>query len=89
MPIFDEDNTVESLICDILCGNSNSSKITKSGLSRNGNGEILGLGWNYVSAHHLPRQSNDVLVEDYLKKSLIKLNPCIAKKESRVPGAMA
>ena len=88
MPIFDEDNTVESLICDILCGNSNSSKITKSGLSRNGNGEILGLGWNYVSAHHLPRQSNDVLVEDYLKKSLIKLNPCIAKKESRVDDVL-
>ena len=87
MAIFNEDNTVESFIRDILCGGPTSRKITEPGLCRS-KGKISGLGWNYISVKNLPRNSQDVLVEDYLRDALIRLNPSIAKNENRVDDVL-
>lgn len=40
-------------------------------------------GWTYVSAETLPRQYNDVMVEQMVKEALIRLNPVIAEDPSR------
>ena len=32
-------------------------------------------GWKFIEPKKLPRQENDILVEDYVKEALIKLNP--------------
>ena len=40
-------------------------------------------GWDFVSAKDLPRQENDILVEEYLKQALIDLNPEIAQQPER------
>ncbi len=40
-------------------------------------------GWTYVSAETLPRQYNDVMVEQMVKDALIRLNPVIAEDPSR------
>lgn len=39
-------------------------------------------GWDYIPAGALPRAESDVLVESYLRDSLIRLNPCIAQNPS-------
>ena len=51
--MFNEDNTVEKYMRDLLSKN----------------------GWTYVPPKNLPRQDNDVLVEEHLKDALINLNP--------------
>lgn len=40
-------------------------------------------GWKYIPAEKLPRKYSDVLVEQMVKESLIKLNPEIAENPSR------
>lgn len=54
---FNEDNTVEAYMKDLLSKN----------------------GWTYVPPKKLPRQENDILVEDYIKEALTNLNPEIKK----------
>jgi len=39
-------------------------------------------GWTYIPAAELPRAESDVLVEQYLREALIRLNPCIAETPS-------
>ncbi len=41
------------------------------------------VGWKYVSPMELPREPKEVLVEDYLRKALIDLNPEIKEKPDR------
>lgn len=41
------------------------------------------MGWNFIPNSQLPRQDQDVLVEEHLKEALIKLNPEIAEKPDR------
>ena len=84
--MFNQGNTVENFIRDLLCGQQTISK---------GNiGEIQasylmlgprpkGAGWHYVPALDLPRRINDVFVEDYVRASLIRLNPSIVEKPER------
>ena len=36
-------------------------------------------GWKFIEPKKLPRQENDILVEDYVKEALVKLNPEIKK----------
>lgn len=36
-------------------------------------------GWTYVPPKELPRQENDILVEEHVKEALVKLNPDIKK----------
>src|SRR5690348_18367544 len=39
--------------------------------------------WSYVPAQQLPRQNDDVMVESWVRESLIKLNPEIATQPDR------
>lgn len=44
---------------------------------------LVKLGWSFVSKNKLPRGDSDVLVEEYLRKALIKLNPVIAEEPDK------
>jgi type I restriction enzyme R subunit len=87
MPIFNEQNSVENLFVNILTGitpPTGSSKVgdpaapyITAGRNRKGT------GWHYLPALELPRRINDVLVEDYVRQALIRLNPSIAEEPDR------
>jgi type I restriction enzyme R subunit len=93
MSTFNEENTVENLVRDLLSGRqpaTSSSKTLRepspadqytvlpaSGLNRNGT------GWHFVPAVALPRQPQDVFVEAHLREALIRLNPTIAAVPDR------
>jgi type I restriction enzyme, R subunit len=85
--MFNELNTVENFLRDTLCGQQASPKQGRIGegagayipLGRN----AKGVGWHYVLATDLPRRINDVFIEDYVRQSLIRLNPSIAEKPER------
>ena len=47
----------------------------------------IALGWRFVPATSLPRQSSDVFVESLLRQTLIKLNPEIAAQPDRADEA--
>jgi type I restriction enzyme, R subunit len=80
---FNESNTVEAFIRDQLCGAVTHHTAVGPGLARR-NRQISGLGWHYLSAATLPRQPQEVLVEDHLRDALIRLNPSIAAQPDRV-----
>jgi type I restriction enzyme, R subunit len=40
---------------------------------------LVPLGWKFIPPNELPRQESEVMVEEYLKESLIRLNPTIKK----------
>ncbi|OSQ54462.1 DEAD/DEAH box helicase, partial [Marivita cryptomonadis] len=83
---FNEANTVEAFIRDRLTGTSGPTTVTP-GLARQG-GTISGLGWHFVGPADLPRQSQEALVEPYLRDALIRLNPDIAANPSRVDDVL-
>jgi type I restriction enzyme R subunit len=68
--MFNEANSVEDFIRNILCGRQPPQTGT-------------GLGWQYIHGSQLPRTENDVLVESHLRDALIRLNPEIAQKPDR------
>ncbi len=78
---FNEANTVEAFIRDRLVGSASSPAIAP-GLARQG-GAISSLGWHFVGPADLPRQSQEALVEPYLRDALIRLNPEIEANVSR------
>ena len=80
---FNEENTVEDFISDLLCGAHKETTNKQHGLARH-NGKISGLGWKYIPKDELPRQIQEVFVEEYLSESLIRLNPDIASNPDRV-----
>ena len=84
--MFNESNTVEALIRDLLCGPlpKTPQRVAEvpvpyvtSGLARRG------AGWHFVPPAVLPRQPQEVLVEAYVRDALIRLNPAIAEKPDR------
>jgi len=84
--MFNESNTVEALIRDLLCGplpktSQGMAEATEAyvvnGLARRG------AGWHFVPPAVLPRQPHEVLVERYVRDALIRLNPSIAAKPER------
>ena len=79
---FNEANTVEAFVRDLLAGSAKASTIT-SGLAREG-GMISGLGWQFVGATDLPREPQEALVKPYLREALIRLNRDVAANPSRV-----
>lgn len=83
---FNEANTVEAFIRDRLTGTTSPATVTP-GLSRQG-GAISGLGWHFVGPADLPRQSQEALVEPYLRDALIRLNPDIAANPGRVDDVL-
>lgn len=75
---FNEANTVEAFVRDILCGAISKKQIVPaSGFARDSRG-ISGIGWHFVGPNSLPRQPQDVFVEEHLRNALIRLNPTIA-----------
>jgi type I restriction enzyme R subunit len=84
---FNESNTVEAFIRDQLCGGVTHHTAVGPGLARR-NRQVSGLGWHYLSAANLPRQPQEVLVEDHLRDALIRFNPSIAAQPDRVDDVL-
>lgn len=84
---FNESNTVEAFIRDQLCGGVTHQTAAGPGLARR-NRSVSGLGWHYLSASNLPRQTHEVLVEAHLRDALIRLNPSIATQPDRVDDVL-
>ncbi|WP_228043698.1 type I restriction endonuclease subunit R [Dolichospermum sp. LEGE 00246] len=72
--MFNEANTIEAFIRDILCGKITQTAPPQSGLSRK-NRKINGVGWNYLPSQNIPRQPQEVFVETFVRDALIRLNP--------------
>jgi type I restriction enzyme R subunit len=79
MSAFNEENTVEQLVLDTLCGGMTSSMVAEELASYGGAVK----GWRFVAADELPRQHSDVLVESMVRDALIRLNPEIKAQPER------
>jgi len=79
---FTEASTVENLIRDLLCGGVTHHTAVGAGLARK-SGKLVGLGWHYLAPTNIPRQPHEVLVEDWIREALIRLNPEIAAVPDR------
>ncbi|MAE63795.1 MAG: DEAD/DEAH box helicase, partial [Phycisphaeraceae bacterium] len=84
---FNESNTVEAFVRDLLCGGITDRPDAPTGLARH-NGQIVGSGWHFLSPSNLPRQAQESLVEDHLREALIRLNPTITAEPSRVDDVL-
>ena len=84
---FNEANTVEAFLRDLLSGGVTNNTSISTGLARLG-GQIKALGWHYLAPENLPRKSQDALVEDHLRDALIRLNPSIAVRPDRVDDVL-
>ncbi len=78
---FTESNTVEAYLRDLLSGpvagaptNTAQEPTPSYGVSPKG------IGWKFVPPADVPRQIHELLVEDWLKAALIRLNPDIAAR---------
>ena len=84
--MFNEANTVENLVRDLLCGRPSPPK---TGVAESDQPYVTpgrgsrGTGWHFVPAVALPRQFQDVFVERYVREALIRLNPAIAAQPER------
>jgi type I restriction enzyme, R subunit len=87
VPNFNEANTVEAYVRDLLCGGVTHHTAVGPGLARH-DGQISGLGWHFLSSQNLPRQSQEALVEAHLSEALVRLNPSIAVKPDRVDDVL-
>lgn len=80
--MFNEANTVEAFVRDILCDNITITAPLPPGLSRT-NRKINGVGWHYLPSQNIPRQPQEVFVETFVRDALIRLNPEIAANPNR------
>ena len=80
--IFNESNTVEAYLRDLLCGDVRHFTAVGPGLARR-HGALSGVGWHYLSAANLPRDHNEVMIEAFARDALIHLNPEIAADPDR------
>ena len=73
--MFNEANSVEHLIRDLLSGDALSfSSNPPTGFAQRV-GRLAGCGFHFVSFNHLPRPTTDASVEVYTRDALIRLNP--------------
>ncbi|MCQ9424170.1 HsdR family type I site-specific deoxyribonuclease [Pseudomonas sp. LJDD11] len=84
MAVFNESNTVEAYVRDLLSGpikvapaNTVQEPQASYGPSRRG------VGWRYAAPSEVPRQVQEVLVEPWLRDALIRLNPEISAQPDR------
>lgn len=84
---FNEGNTVEAFLRDLLCGGVVHHTAVGPGLARRA-GQITGLGWNHIASEHLPRQAHEVLVESHLREALVRLNPEISADPDRAEDVL-
>ena len=85
--MFNEANTVEAFIRDLLCGGITHQTGVCPGLARR-SGQLSGLGWHYFPHENLPRQPQEALVEEHLRDALIRLNPSIAAQPDCVDDVL-
>ena len=79
---FNESNTVEALIRDLLCGGVTHHTAVGPGLARR-HGAISGIGWHFLAPENLSRQTHEVFVEPFVHEALLRLNPEIAADPDR------
>ena len=79
MNLFNETNTVEQMVLDILSGNLSQNLLAEERALYSG--EVK--GWRFVPAEELPRQYSSVLVEQMVRDALIRLNPEIKVQPDR------
>lgn len=82
--MFNESNTVEAYIRDLLAGPSKAvpaSTVQEPPASYGTSPK--GISWRYAAPAEVPRQTHEVLVEPWLSDALIRLNPEIAAQPDR------
>ncbi len=79
---FDESNTVEAYVRDLLCGGITHHTAVGPGLARR-TGKVSGVGWHYLAPANVPRQTHEVFAEPFVREALIRLNPEIAQNPDR------
>lgn len=84
---FNEANTVEGFVRDLLCGGITHYTSVGPGLARR-SGRISGIGWHFLAALNLPRQPQEALIEDHLREALTRLNPAIVAQPDRVDDVL-
>ncbi len=84
---FNEGNTVEAFIRDLLCGGITHHTAVGPGLARR-SGRVSGLGWHFLASKDLLRQPHEVLAEDQVREALIRLNPEIAADPDRADDVL-
>lgn len=83
--MFNENNTVEAYVRDLLAGSINSALPVNTHQKPVGSyvQSPRGIGWRYAAPAEVPRQIQEVLVESWLREALIRLNPEIADQPDR------
>jgi len=80
--MFNETNSVENLVRDLLIGAYSSGTTIQVPPSDYVDTPVVkattGLGWQFVAGKDLPRTQAEVLIESWVRDALVKLNPCIA-----------
>ncbi|MFZ7221009.1 type I restriction endonuclease subunit R [Bordetella hinzii] len=81
---FNESNTVEAYLYDLLSGPAKSApaNVVQEPEAAYGRSH-RGIGWRRVASADIPRQHQDVLVESWVREALIRLNPEIAAQPDR------
>lgn len=80
MSSFNEENTVEQIILDTLCGQTPSNVLAEQPAMPYGGKTPA---WKYIPAEDLPREYSEVFVEGMVRSALIRLNPEIAAQPDR------
>ena len=79
MSSFNESNTVEAYVRDLLAGPIKATPVSAvQELPVSYGPSHPGIGWRYAAPSEVPRQIQEVLVEPWLRDALIRLNPEIA-----------
>jgi len=81
---FNESNTVEAYLYDLLSGPAKPipANVVQEREATYGRSH-KGIGWRRVASADIPRQHQDVLVESWVREALIRLNPEIAAQPDR------
>ena len=84
--IFNESNTVEAYIRDRL--SKPMPQYPSTAEERPGHYADEPLNWNYIESNTIPRETNEILVEAWLREALILLNPEIAQQPDRADDVL-
>jgi type I restriction enzyme, R subunit len=79
MTHFNEENTVEQMVLDALCGRAQLNMIAEEAVPY----ENQVKAWKFIPAEELPRQYSEVFVETMVRDALIRLNPEIKAQPDR------
>ncbi|KQZ68510.1 DEAD/DEAH box helicase [Rhodanobacter sp. Root561] len=82
--MFNESNTVEAYVRDLLAGPVKAvpASAIQDPQASYGSG-TKGIGWRYAAPSEVPRQTQEVLAESWLRDALLHLNPEIAAEPDR------